>query len=91
MTKTIEVHRVNWLRAKAAFDRASEETLLVKHEMQWTVNYFQYHSNQWKEKKLLGISYGHTAYAARQEAMWSRFASSAMRSFISAGVAIDCE
>ena len=84
----IAVHRVNWLRAKAAFDRASEENILVKHEMQWTVNYFRYYSKKWKDRKVSATSYGHIVYAARQEAMWSRFASSAVKSFISVGIAI---
>ncbi|KAF8226529.1 hypothetical protein L208DRAFT_1301470, partial [Tricholoma matsutake] len=36
------VHHVNWLRAKAAFDRATEETTLVWHEMKWTASYFNH-------------------------------------------------
>ncbi|KAF8235109.1 hypothetical protein L208DRAFT_1258690 [Tricholoma matsutake] len=34
-----EFHRVNWLWAKAAFDHASEENILVKHEMKWTASH----------------------------------------------------
>ena len=38
--KIFLVHRVNWLRAKAAFDRGREERTLVRHEMKWTTSYF---------------------------------------------------
>jgi hypothetical protein len=79
---------VNWLRAKAAFDRASEENILVKHEMKWTVNFFQYQARQWKERKEAASSYGHILYAARQEGIWHRFASSAVASFLKVGIEI---
>ncbi|KAG1797545.1 uncharacterized protein BJ212DRAFT_1289685 [Suillus subaureus] len=31
------VYWVNWLKAKAQYDRWSEELKLVQHEMYWTV------------------------------------------------------
>jgi hypothetical protein len=79
---------VNWLRAKAAFDRASEENILVKHEMKWTVNYFRYQARRWEGRKKAATSYGHIVYAARQEGMWHRFTLSAVASFRAVGVEI---
>ena len=77
---------MNWLRSKAAFDRATEEGILVRHEMQWTVNYFRYHAEQWKARKTASKSYGHAVYAARKQAMWLRFATSAVSSFSIVGI-----
>jgi len=82
----IQVHRVNWLRAKATFDRANEENVLVMHEMKWTVNYFQYHARWWEERKEAAASYGHKIYAARKEGMWRQFANGAACSFLAVGV-----
>ncbi|KAG1849570.1 hypothetical protein C8R48DRAFT_750224 [Suillus tomentosus] len=42
-----EFYRVNWLRTKALCDRWNEEVILVKHEMQWSVNFFTYKAKQW--------------------------------------------
>ncbi|KAF8238613.1 hypothetical protein L208DRAFT_1045311, partial [Tricholoma matsutake] len=81
-----EFHRVNWLRAKAAFDRASEENILVKHEMKWTLNYFQYQARRWEDWKKSAKSYGHIVYAARKEGMWHRFATLAVASFRNVGI-----
>jgi hypothetical protein len=43
------VYCVNWLRAKAHVDRWLEEATLVKHEMQWTIMWFQHQVNLWTE------------------------------------------
>ncbi|KAF8231598.1 hypothetical protein L208DRAFT_1276368, partial [Tricholoma matsutake] len=83
-----QVHRVNWLWTNAALDCASEENILVKHEMKWTLNYFQYQARQWKERKKAATSYGHIIYAARQEGMWHQFASSAVASFHNVGIEV---
>lgn len=75
------VHRVNWLRAKATFDRVSEELILVRHEMGWTIRYFQHHAEQWRRRNEEGRSPGHVMYAARQRAMWGQFAIAAKEAF----------
>jgi hypothetical protein len=70
------VYRVNWLKAKARVDRWQEELILVKHEMQWTVLWFQYQSNLWRERseRVEGIvTMGHQAYAKKQEKLWKSF------------------
>jgi hypothetical protein len=77
---------VHWLKAKARFDRWSEEFLLLKNEMDWTVRYFNHRSQLWKdlaksaEERSLG---GHAAYAFRQEWMWTRFSTAAKTEFTS--------
>ena len=79
---------MNWLRAKATFERANEENILVKHEMNWTVNYFKYQARRWEERKEVAASYGHRIYAGRQEGMWRGFAKSAVSAFLAVGVEI---
>jgi hypothetical protein len=41
---------VSWLRAKARFDRWSEDLRLVGYEMQWTVNWFRWKEDQWRRR-----------------------------------------
>jgi hypothetical protein len=70
------VYRVNWLRAKARVDRWQEELILVKHEMRWTILWFQYQANLWRERServddLLPT--GHTSYAKKQQKLWKAF------------------
>jgi hypothetical protein len=48
---SIVVYRMNWLRAKAWYDRWKEEDSLVRHEMEWMVKYFQYRENEWEERR----------------------------------------
>ena len=79
---------MNWLHAKATFERANEEKILVKHEMKWTVNYFKYQARRWEERKEVTTSYGHRIYAGRKEGMWRGFAQSAVSSFLAVGVEI---
>ena len=83
------VHRVNWLRAKATFDRASEEETLVRYEMGWTIACFQHHSDEWQKRKEEGTSAGHRMYAARQQAMWRQFAIAGKDSFRQIDVCIE--
>jgi hypothetical protein len=75
------VHRVNWLRAKASFDRASEENILVKYEMTWTTRFFEHQAKQWKKRQEEGWSPGHDIYACKQVAMWAGFAMAARNAF----------
>jgi hypothetical protein len=75
---------VNWLRAKARFDRFDEEVLLVKHEMGWTIRWFENQISCWTdraEKSMKGGLPGHQAYAEKQIAMWRNFARQAREGF----------
>ena len=45
-----KVYRISWLRAKARYTRWKEEHLLVRHEMRWTVSWFEYHRNMWQRR-----------------------------------------
>ncbi|KAF8228818.1 hypothetical protein L208DRAFT_1289671, partial [Tricholoma matsutake] len=80
------VHRINWLRAKAAFDRATEETTLVQYEIKWTTSYFNHRAAEWQKSKE-GVSLlGHRVYAAKQEAMWNDFGNRARSAFSKMGL-----
>jgi hypothetical protein len=46
----LSVYRVSWLRAKARFDRWSEELNLIGYEMRWTVNWFRWKEKQWRSR-----------------------------------------
>ena len=70
------VYQVNWLQAKAHVDQWQEELMLVKHEMQWTILWFQYQANLWKERseRVDGIlPMGHKSYAKKQQKLWKAF------------------
>ncbi|KAG1827507.1 uncharacterized protein BJ212DRAFT_1257730, partial [Suillus subaureus] len=43
-----EFYRVNWLKAKARWQRWEEELSLVQHEMGWTVGWFRYKKAEWE-------------------------------------------
>lgn len=81
MFSFVEVHRVNWLRAKASFDRATEEVILVKYEMQWTIRYFEHQVTTWRRRREEGCSMGHIMYATKQVAMWAGLAGAAKQTF----------
>lgn len=67
-TYIFAVRRVHWLRARAQYMRWQEEVTLTRYEMQWTVAYFAYRSNQWAQNS--GISPGTMSYAIRKKEMW---------------------
>lgn len=70
------VYRVNWLRAKARQDRWSEELQIVRHEMKWTILWFQHQIKEWKDRLKRSVQEnekGHIAYAEKQVAMWKMF------------------
>jgi hypothetical protein len=80
------VYRVNWLRAKARYARWEEEYNLVRHEMVWTVKYFQHRKRQWEERRIAVSDDGEVAtglqcYAAKQVGLWWRFAEEATAKF----------
>ena len=79
------VYRVNWLRAKARFDRWNEELILVPHEMQWTVLWFEYQSKVWTKRATESVGQGkegHRAYAFKQVEMWDKFSAQGRKSFL---------
>src|SRR5882672_3577248 len=71
--KTLQVYRVNWLRAKARMDRWQEEVTLVQNETWWMHLWLDYHRNIWegraKESEQDGLK-GHACYAWKQVWMW---------------------
>jgi hypothetical protein len=68
------VYRVNWLRAKARYDRWSEELQLVPKEMEWTIATFRHYEEEWRkraEKYRDGENNkGCYSYALRKRDMW---------------------
>jgi len=78
------VYRVNWLRAKARVDRWVEEQTLVKHEMQWTILWFQNQVNLWSDRSKREDSFlspGHKPYAIKQKKLWNEFQRKAKERF----------
>ncbi|KAG1840122.1 hypothetical protein C8R48DRAFT_679665 [Suillus tomentosus] len=75
------VYRVNWLKAKARWNRWQEELRLVRHEMGWTINWFKYHQNEWERRGGQATRPGHQAYAYQQVLMWGRFVEGAEKNF----------
>ncbi|KAG2105107.1 uncharacterized protein F5147DRAFT_775427 [Suillus discolor] len=62
-----EFYRVNWLRTKALCNRWNEEVILVKHEMKWSINFFNHKAKEWLGHMANATSAGltrHTCYAA---------------------------
>ncbi|KAG2035372.1 hypothetical protein BDR03DRAFT_868129 [Suillus americanus] len=76
-----EFYRVNWLKAKARWQRWEEELRLVQHEMGWTVSWFKYRMEEWDQRYRQATKPGHQAYAHRQVLLWGRFALDAENSF----------
>ncbi|KAG1717481.1 hypothetical protein EDB19DRAFT_1653367, partial [Suillus lakei] len=66
-------YHVNWLKAKARYDRWSEELKLVQHEMFWIVSWFGTQEATWRSRADKGIKDGHKAYAEKQASMWAKF------------------
>ena len=78
------VYRVNWLRAKARFDRWVEEETLVKHEMRWTTIWFQKQVDLWVKRSKSedpSLPIGHKSYAIKQEKLWKAFLMKASGNF----------
>ncbi|KAG2100190.1 uncharacterized protein F5147DRAFT_747185 [Suillus discolor] len=79
-----EFYRVNWLQTKALCDRWNEEVVLVKQEMQWSVNFFNHKAKQWRGRRDNAASTGrtgHACYAARQCHIYEELAAHAVDSF----------
>ncbi|KAG1887376.1 hypothetical protein F4604DRAFT_1571084, partial [Suillus subluteus] len=75
------VYRVNWLKAKARWQRWEEELSLVRYEMGWTVSWFRYKKEGWERRFHKATKHGHRAYAQRQVLLWERFLLDAENSF----------
>lgn len=68
---------MHYLRARATWQRWTEEYLLVGHEMTWTTAYFLYQANVWRqriEQPAAAAGGGASAYALRKEQMWMKLA-----------------
>jgi hypothetical protein len=79
------VYRVNWLRAKARVDRWLEEQILVKHEMNWTIRWFQNQAKIWGERSNCedgDLPIGHKPYAVKQLKLWNAFQRKASERFM---------
>jgi hypothetical protein len=80
----VTVYRINWLRAKARFDRWDEELITVCHEMKWTVMWFGHQAGEWRRRaeqsQLIGKQ-GLQAYAEKQVVMWETFREEAVKGF----------
>lgn len=75
------VYRVNWLRAKARYDRWIEEDCIVNHEMDWTVDWLKTKKTEWEDRMNASSAAHLKAYAARQVKQWDALAHRASRQF----------
>jgi hypothetical protein len=76
LTYLLLVYRVNWLRAKARFNRWDEELTIVRNEMVWIVEFFRHQKAKWEERAEKGKEqgkHGHAAYASKVAVMWQNF------------------
>jgi hypothetical protein len=74
------VDRVHWLRAKAQFERWSEEQASIHNEAVWVPAYFHTRAEQWEARMNRSTQYlqhGHAAYASRQMYVWEELSRSA--------------
>ncbi|KAG2073705.1 hypothetical protein BDR04DRAFT_1009770, partial [Suillus decipiens] len=86
------VYWVNWLQTKALCDRWNEEVVLIKHEMQWSINFFNHKAKQWlsliDDAASNGLT-GHACYAAQQAHIYNQLATHAAYSFCKINPAIE--
>ncbi|KAG1865681.1 hypothetical protein C8R48DRAFT_540866, partial [Suillus tomentosus] len=78
------VYQVNWLRTKALCTRWNEEVILIKHEMKWSINFFNHKAKEWLGHMANITSAGltrHTCYAPRQSHIYHQLAAHAEDSF----------
>lgn len=83
------VYRISWLRAKARYTRWEEELSLVKHEMTWTVAWFETYENIW-QKRFEDVAdeecaEGLRCYALKQSQLWRDLGTHSQKRFRSAG------
>jgi hypothetical protein len=68
------VYRVEWLRARAAYNRWTEELLITRYEMQWTTKYYMHMAVTWgRRRDMAGAPQGSglVAYAEKQITLWN--------------------
>lgn len=77
------VYRVHWIRSLARLERWKEELELVKHEMQWTVQYFRNRGDSWNTLATStdNIGVGERCYSAKQADLWNSFVKQAEAAF----------
>lgn len=75
------MNRVCWLRAKALLARWQEELTLVRYEMRWTINWFNYRETHCADRGRAQKGEGEKCYSFRQAAMWHELAEKAERAF----------
>jgi hypothetical protein len=67
--------RVNWLRARARYQRWEEEQKIVENEMKWTIAWFFSQEEKWKKRadwaKTEKLE-GHKCYAEKQVYIWEK-------------------
>ena len=81
------VYRVNWLRAKARYDRWSEEHVLIPNEMNWTRLFFLKKAKEWAGLRDMKLDQpGHVCFSEEQISMRKELAFQATKEFIEAGV-----
>ncbi|KIK76877.1 hypothetical protein PAXRUDRAFT_168544, partial [Paxillus rubicundulus Ve08.2h10] len=65
--------RVKFHWAKANVDRCTEEVELLKMEMRWTANFFQHHSDKWRQfaaEAEAKEDVGRACFAKKQAKTW---------------------
>lgn len=65
------VYRVNWLRAKARYNRWVKEEELIRHEMLWTVLYHRHEGKSWEGHADSSSEEGKKAYAHQKVLLWA--------------------
>ncbi|KAG1801986.1 uncharacterized protein BJ212DRAFT_1246864, partial [Suillus subaureus] len=76
-----EFYRMNWLKAKARWNRWEEELSLVQHEMGWTIGWFKHQEEKWHQWWNEAMKSGHQPYAYRQVLVWKAFVMEAEEKF----------
>jgi hypothetical protein len=64
------------LRAKSRHDRWEEDLDQLRHEMTWTLLFFEFQESVWEGRAITSRGVGekgHEAYALKQANMWERF------------------
>ncbi|KAJ3527505.1 hypothetical protein NMY22_g9765 [Coprinellus aureogranulatus] len=77
-----DLYRVSWLQAKARRDRWREELILLRSEMDWSMNYFKFKSREWMDlASQPGATAGQICYALRQSEQWEHLSTHAHATF----------
>ncbi|KAJ8507467.1 hypothetical protein ONZ45_g10166 [Pleurotus djamor] len=77
-----EVYRVNYVRARARYERWSEEKLLVMKEMTWTLEWFNFQASRWATIcRRHSSSPGIRAFAQKKIYTWRKLEENALSLF----------